>query len=33
VIGDKEQAAQHEANLTVIVEALAVVEEQIGTLD
>jgi hypothetical protein len=32
-IGDQEQAAQHEANLTVIVDALTVVEEQIGTLD
>ena len=31
-IGDVEQAAQHEANLVVIVEALTVVEEQIATL-
>ena len=28
-IGDTEQAAQHEANLTVIETALAVVEQQI----
>ena len=32
-IGDAEQAAQHEANLVVIVDALTVVEEQIATLD
>lgn len=32
-IGDEAQAAQHEANLTVIGDALTVVEEQIGTLD
>ena len=29
-IGDTEQAAQHEANLTVIAEALAVVEAQLS---
>lgn len=32
-IGDEAQAAQHEANLTVIGDALTVVEEQIATLD
>lgn len=31
-IGDTEQAAQHEANLVVIVDALTVVEEQIASL-
>ena len=31
-IGDLEQAAQHEANLTIIVEALNVVEEQTTNL-
>ena len=31
-IGDVEQAAQHEANLLVIVDALTVVEAQIATL-